>query len=375
MPEGSESRWLAREDFPQLLAALRGRGYRVLAPLVRDGVQRFEEIQGADELASGWRDEQAPGSYRLTRSDGPRWFGVVNGPGSLKPLVFAPREPLLQIEWQGDEGLRAQPQLAEPERIAVLGVRACDLAALGVQDRTFLRDRYPDPYYAARRRGLLLIGVNCSRPAATCFCVSVGTGPEISGGHDLALSELDDGFLVRAGSAAGTELLRELPLAAAAPAACEQERAELAACAQGMQRRLEPRDPRELLYANLEHARWDEVGERCLSCGNCTLVCPTCFCHDERDEPRLDGAGSLRMREWDSCFNRDHGQIHGLCFRPTIRDRYRQWLVHKVAGWIDQFGVSGCVGCGRCIAWCPVGIDLTEELAAIAASQRPPDGE
>ena len=125
-----------------------------------------------------------------------------------------------------------------------------------------------------------------------------------------------------------------------------------------MQRRVEASDLRDLLYQNLEHPRWDDVAARCLSCANCTLVCPTCFCHDEREEPSLDGRRSLRVREWDSCFNRDHGQIHGHNFRPEIRDRYRQWLVHKLAGWVDQFGSSGCVGCGRCITWCPVGIDL-----------------
>jgi sulfhydrogenase subunit beta (sulfur reductase) len=111
------------------------------------------------------------------------------------------------------------------------------------------------------------------------------------------------------------------------------------------------------------------VAARCLSCGNCTMVCPTCFCHDERDDPSLDGRRSLRVREWDSCFNRDHGQVHGANHRPRIRDRYRQWLVHKFAGWIDQFGTSGCVGCGRCITWCPVEIDPTEEIDAIRGTR------
>jgi ferredoxin len=135
-----------------------------------------------------------------------------------------------------------------------------------------------------------------------------------------------------------------------------------------MSRSLPRETVRDLLYENLSHPRFDEVAARCLSCANCTMVCPTCFCHDVHDEPSLDGTASLRVREWDSCFNPEHAQVHGLNFRPHVRDRYRQWLVHKLASWVDQFGASGCVGCGRCISWCPVGIDLTEEVAAIAAT-------
>jgi ferredoxin len=323
-------------------------------------------VRRVEDLPVGWRDRQAPGAFRLERADDARVFGVVNGPGSLKPLVFAPREPLLQVEISGPrEAFRAEPALPEPETIAVLGVRACDLAALAVQDRIFLQDRIPDPWYAARRRGLFLVAASCTRSVATCFCTSMGTGPEARAGFDLALTELDAGFLLRAGSPAGAELAAELHLPAAAAAALADERRALDACAAGIGRRLETRDLPELLYANLDHPRWDEVAERCLSCGNCTMVCPTCFCHDERDEPDLSGARSLRVREWDSCFDRAHAQVHGQNFRPRIRDRYRQWLVHKLAGWVDQFGSSGCVGCGRCITWCPVGIDLTEEVAAI----------
>jgi sulfhydrogenase subunit beta (sulfur reductase) len=371
MPEGqarglAAERWLEREAFPRLLAALSTRGYRIVGPVVRDGAVTFETVERVEDLPRGWRDRQEPGAYRLEPQASARLFDVVNGPGSLKRFTFAPREPLLQIEIApGASGFRALAQVPEPERIALLGVRACDLAALAIQDRIFLHDRVPDAQYAARRGGLLLVAVQCTRSVATCFCASMGTGPAVTQGFDLALTELDAGFLVHAGSAAGGEILTELAL----PEASERRRAEekelLERCARTMQRRLDTGDFPSLLYANLEHPRWDDVAARCLSCGNCTMVCPTCFCHDEREEPSLDGTRSVRVREWDSCFNRDHGQIHGHNFRPQIRDRYRQWLVHKLASWIDQFGSSGCVGCGRCITWCPVGIDLTEEVAAI----------
>ena len=128
---------------------------------------------------------------------------------------------------------------------------------------------------------------------------------------------------------------------------------------------------RDLLAANLEHPRWDDVAARCLSCTNCTLVCPTCFCSTVEDVTDLTGQSAERWRRWDSCFTLDHSYLHGGSVRPTTRDRYRQWLTHKLGTWIDQFGHSGCVGCGRCITWCPVGIDLTAEVAALREGSAP----
>jgi ferredoxin len=132
-----------------------------------------------------------------------------------------------------------------------------------------------------------------------------------------------------------------------------------------MQRQMYTEDLPRLLYDNLEHPRWDEVATRCLSCTNCTQVCPTCFCVTVEDHSNLKGTVAERTRVWDSCFTLDFSHVYGGNIRPTIRSRYRQWLTHKLASWIDQFGIIGCVGCGRCITWCPVGIDITEEVRAI----------
>ena len=367
--------WLSRDDLQRLVDALRAHGRRVLGPIVRECVLQFDEIRAIDELPVGWSDEQSPGRYRLLHSDDRHeLFGVVSGPDCLKPHVFAPREPLLQIEMDAASGpgrpFRAEPIAPDAEPLAILGVRACDLAGLAVQDRVFLGDRFVDPNYAARRARLFLVAVGCTHSVSTCFCASMDTGPEPrpNSNYDIALTEIDDGFVARAGSDAGASLLESLALAAAPAAAIADERDAYAACTAGMQRTLPSESVRDLLLENLDHPRWDAVAGRCLSCANCTMVCPTCFCHDVRDEPSVDLTRSVRVREWDSCFNVEHARIHGLDFRPHIRERYRQWLVHKLATWVDQFGTSGCVGCGRCIAWCPVGIDLTEEVAAIAAT-------
>ena len=375
MAEPPQTVWFERPVLQRLLDALAAREFQTLGPTLREGSVVLEPVSRVEDLPIGWRDEQRPGRYRVEATGTERIFDVLHGAGGLKRLTFAPRETLLQIETEGiGRPFVARPTLPEPAKLAVLGVRACDLAALRIQDRIFLHDRYPDPYYASRRSGLLLIAVNCTRSVSTCFCTSMGSGPEARVGFDLALTELDRGFVARSGSAAGRDLLGALPVDAAPAERLLEERRALDACAAGVTRRLETGDLPDLLYDNLDHPRWDDVAERCLSCANCTMVCPTCFCHDERDEPSLDGAEALRVREWDSCFSRDHAQIHGMNFRPHTRERYRQWLVHKLASWIDQFGSSGCTGCGRCITWCPVGIDLTEEVAAIRGGEAGGEG-
>jgi ferredoxin len=246
-------------------------------------------------------------------------------------------------------------------------VRACDLAALALQDQHFLEGPYPDPGYRARRAGLLIVAVHCSHPAETCFCASTGDGPRATTGFDLALHELDDGFVVETGSARGEVLCAALPLGPVTGAQRIAAAAQLEAAAARQTRRLPSRNLRAALFANLEHPRWEDVAARCLACGNCTSVCPTCFCHAEFDVPQADGTAAARGRHWDSCFTRDHSYIHGLTIRPDRRTRYRQWLVHKLGSWHDQYGRSGCVGCGRCISWCPVGIDLTDEATAVCA--------
>jgi sulfhydrogenase subunit beta (sulfur reductase) len=354
----------------RLIDALHAKEYRVIGPVLRDGAVAWDTIRTVSELPIGWRDTQEPGRYRLEQTGTGEIFGVVHGPQSLKPLTFAPTEPLLQIE-RRQEGFAARPTLPPHEKVAVIGVRSCDLAGLAIQDRIFLKDAYQDPYYEARRDGLFVIAVNCTRALPTCFCASMDTGPRAHTGFDLALTELDQAMLLEAGSPAGHDLLGEMSLAPASAEAVREAAARVEACAHSQVRQLDGSRLPQQLYDAQDHPRWDEVAARCLACGNCTMVCPTCFCHRVEEAPDLSQQQSLHSRVWDSCFTQDHGYIHGKNVRPTIKDRYRMWLTHKLASWIDQYGTSGCVGCGRCITWCPVGIDLTEELTALTQEGNP----
>ncbi len=356
--------YLPRARFQAFLETLQQAGYRCVGPQLRDGAIAYDTLRRVDDLPRGIRDLQAPGQYRIEQSDSPRFFAWANGPQALKPLLFAPQELLWKVERAGGH-FRFVAVVPEAVPTAVIGVRACDLAALRLQDAHFLKDPSHDAHYAARREKLFLVAVHCTHSAPTCFCASTGDGPRAEAGFDLSLSELDEGFLVEAGSDAGRGIMARLPLDEANPGQPQRADAEITQAAKQQTRRLPSRNLRAALFASLDHPRWVDVAQRCLSCANCTSVCPTCFCHSEADQPALDGTGSVHARQWDSCFTQGHSYIHGVTIRPDTRLRYRQWLTHKLGSWHEQYGRSGCVGCGRCITWCPVGIDITEEAEAI----------
>jgi ferredoxin len=362
---------VTRSDFPALFGALARLGYTVVGPTVREGAIVYDELHGVDDLPEGWTDRQEAGSYRLERRTDGALFGYAVGPHSWKKFLQVPSLLLWRARRDG-AGFVVDDPAGEPPRLAFLGVRSCELHAIAVQDRVLLDGQHRDPDYAARRGRHLTIAVNCTAPGGTCFCTSMGTGPRASQGYDLAVTELVDGtrhdFVFEIGSAEGARLMAHVP-----STPCPEPRRAAAAdavqqAATRMGRRLETQNIKEMLYANLEHPRWDEVAGRCLGCANCTMVCPTCFCTTVEDVTDLTGEQAERVRRWDSCFTMDFSYLHGGSARASLRARYRQWLTHKLGSWIDQFGTSGCVGCGRCITWCPVGIDITEEAAAIRAT-------
>jgi ferredoxin len=364
---------IERQDLDRLLEALRARGYTVMGPVARDGAVVWDEVAAAAELPAGWTNEQSPGRYALRRDGGPALFDWTVGPTSAKTALHPPAVTLLKARREG-AALQVLDGDESPPRLAFLGLRACELAAIALQDRVLLGGRVTDPVYRRRREGAFLVAVQCGRSGNTCFCASMGTGPEVHAGHDLCLTELvADGrhvFVAEAGSERGAEVLAALAPAPAAATDVEAAAAAVARAAGAMGRTLDTRGLPELLAASLESPRWAEVAERCLACGSCTSVCPTCFCVTTEDFTDLAAGHATRVRRWDSCFSVDFTYIHGGNVRSSIGARYRQWLTHKLGSWHEQFGTSGCVGCGRCITWCPAGIDITEEARALRSSGR-----
>ncbi|MBI4278929.1 MAG: 4Fe-4S dicluster domain-containing protein [Armatimonadetes bacterium] len=358
---------VGRDMLQRLFDALRGAGYRLVGPTFRDRAVVLEEIASAGDLPAGWGDEQDGGVYRLRQRGDGALFGGAAGPQSWKKFLHVPARRLWRAR-RGPSGITVEEEGGDAPRFAFIGVRACDLHAIAIQDRVFLQGTYADPAYRARREQAFLVAVNCGQAGGTCFCVSMGTGPKATSGFDLALTEIADGahrFVVEVGTARGAEVMREVPHRPAQAEDLAEADAVVARAAGQMGRAMEASGLRDLLVTNPEHPRWEQVAARCLTCGNCTMVCPTCFCTTVEEVSDLGGESAERWQRWDSCFTMDFSYLHGGSVRASARSRYRQWMTHKLATWIDQFGTSGCVGCGRCITWCPVGIDITEEVRAI----------
>ncbi|HYH37908.1 MAG TPA: 4Fe-4S dicluster domain-containing protein [Azospirillum sp.] len=373
---------VGRDGLDALIAALHGEGYTVIGPRVRDGAIAYEPVASTADLPIGVIDEQDGGRYRLGSGPEETLFGYTVGPHTWKRALYPPRQSLWTAARDAEKGFTVEKPDDTPPRQAFLGVRPCELRALGIHDRVFGvqkhdaghgAQQFTDQGYAARRAEAFVVAVNCGRAGGTCFCTSMGGGPKAEGGYDLAVTEINRNgwhdFLVEAGSERGRVLLDTLPGRPAEVYDVQAAQAVTDAAREQMGRTMVP-DVAELLAKNLEHPRWAEVAKRCLSCANCTMVCPTCFCSTMEDVTDLKGERTERVRRWDSCFTLDFSYIHGGSIRQSTASRYRQWITHKLSTWHEQFGTSGCVGCGRCITWCPVGIDITEEARAIHDSTR-----
>ncbi|MDX9690405.1 MAG: 4Fe-4S dicluster domain-containing protein [Alphaproteobacteria bacterium] len=352
-------------------------GYTPIGPKVRDGAVVYEPITSITELPVGIKDEQEGGHYRLSQSPNGSFFDYTVGPTSWKKYLFPPVHKMWSAEKQGGAFKVIKDKKEEPA-YAFIGVRSCELNAIHIQDKVFGFDRadhcekgiFSDPGYVARRSKSLIIAVNCGRANKTCFCTSMGGSPHVTEGqgYDLALTELHSSshheFIVEVGSERGALILDLLPYKPVTHSHVSAEQAQERKARHDITRKM-PDDVKTVLKKNIEHPRWDSVADRCLSCANCTMVCPTCFCSTVEERTDLTGDHSERWRMWDSCFSIDFSYIHGGAIRSETKSRYRQWMTHKLSNWHDQFNSSGCVGCGRCITWCPVGIDITEEAQVI----------
>lgn len=367
-PNGKIRR-IEHDHLQQLLDSIRSAGYRLVGPTVRDNAIIYDDIQRLEELPIGWHDQHGPGCYRVEKRGDLAVFGYTVGPHSWKKYLFPPKKLLWRAIRDGN-AIRFVETAIEAAPLALLGVRACEIEAIAIQDRVFLET---DAHYRAQREKLLIVAVQCGLAGGTCFCSSMGSGPRAQRGFDLALTEILDNrdhyFLVEIGSDRGAAILARVPKRVAEQPEIDAGITATQHAIGMMGRQMDCTDVKDLLYRNYENRRWNEVASRCLTCANCTMVCPTCFCSTVADAADLSGDHAERWRQWDSCFNLDFSYLHGGNARPSPAARYRHWITHKLAAWHDQFGRSGCVGCGRCITWCPVGIDLTEEVRAIRESE------
>lgn len=365
MPD-AVSGFLPAADLDVLVQALTTRGYTVLAPVQAGDVVTVAPVESADAIARGWTSEQAPGRYRLARREDGARFATAPPALPWKRFLHPPEAHLFRARDTGT-GFEVLDGPEAPPKQALLGLLPCDLAGIARQDTVFDNGTFADPIYTGRRANALLIAVTCAHAAETCFCSAMDTGPDVRAPCDIALTEfVGEGYLLEARSDAGADILAALPLAPAADSHHARRDAIAHATAEAQVRRVPERVP-ELLRRYLDHPHWQAVAERCLSCGNCTMQCPTCFCSTVEDITSLDGQTAERRRVWDSCFSLEFTYATGRPLRQSPESRYRQWITHKLSAWHEQFGESGCVGCGRCIAWCPTGIDITEEAAAVAA--------
>lgn len=349
------------ETLNDLISFLREDGYEVIGPVLRNDAIIPKPVQSSEDLARGWIDEQGPASYHVKKS-GEQWFGASSSPSGWKQFLYPPHLRLfLSRRSNGSVTIEEPPRALKP--FALLGLRPCDLEAINIQDKVFLEGGYSDPWYSEARRTLFTIVVACARPGGTCFCDSLNTGPKASAGFDIQMFELDQFFLAEAGTDRGSAMLARLPHRPAAEAELQQMETQQAQAKHSMGRVLKTEGLQEILADRPSDPYWETIGKRCLACANCTMTCPTCFCFTIDDTISLSGKEAERTRRWDSCFTSEFSYIHGGSVRSTIHARYRHWLTHKFSTWVTQFGTMGCVGCGRCISWCPAGIDLTEEAA------------
>ncbi|WPM32043.1 4Fe-4S dicluster domain-containing protein [Hydrogenobacter sp. T-2] len=355
---------LSLEGIRELFEALKD-GYIVLAPKLRDGLIALSEVQSLEELPLGYRNIEAPGFCVIEKVEG--YFTYTHPYNSFKSFLHPTELPLIRVRKERED-LNFQTLVPEEKAMCLFDIRACDLSALKVLDTVFLyKNPHPDPYYASLREGLFVLAVNCSYATSTCFCTTMETGPEVKEGYDLLITELSEGFLTEVGSEKGKRIIEKVKDKREAEGKhFEEKRKILEKTELTMKRAFQTEGLTKRLYERMDAKYWEHIEKRCVACTSCTQACPTCFCFDIIERNNLELEESLRVRVWDSCFSPSFATVHRFNLRQSVHSRYRQWLMHKFAYWVGQFDCFGCVGCGRCITWCPVGIDIREEVRRIA---------
>ena len=246
--------------------------------------------------------------------------------------------------------------------IILFGLHACDIYALNILDQVFA-GAYPDPYYQTRRKNVVIIGIDCM-PDERCFCRSM-RADFVDRGFDLFLYDIGDYYLTMVGTALGDDMVLATGPLFEQPNASDLDEYKRRSSSKhaAFQLEVEIRDLPEIFEMEYQSEIWDELGEKCLCCGNCSMVCPTCYCYDVTDRAEVGSRAATRTRSWDSCLFSSHALVAGgENFRESRASRIKFRFYHKQRGFVAEYGRPSCVGCGRCIAACPVKIDIVQVL-------------
>jgi len=335
-----EAAIMKQEDLDRFIRTA-SEAYSVFGPKKKDVTHAFGEIKLVHEMDLKYRTTILP----------------------PKKMFHPPRETL--FHFSRENGFSANQETEKSGRLLLVGVHACDLNAILRLDK-FFTEEFRDPQYLSRRESSAIVALNCTEIGENCFCHSMGTGPECSAGFDLSMTDLGGRYLVEIGTEVGRRMLHSLELPKANEGDLEQKRSRLAHAKESFKKFIDKEGLADEAARSFDHPIWKELGAIDLSCGSCSLVCPTCYCYDVLDRIDLQLQHGERLRELDSCQLLEYASVAlGGNFRSERKDRMRQWMLCKLRYTGEEHGFSGCVGCGRCIGACTVHIDITRVAARI----------
>lgn len=315
--------------------------YEVVGPVRKGKKYTFEKISSVEEMSLDYDTTILP----------------------PKKLLLPPKEKLFSFSIE--DGVVKIKEEKEERKTVLFAVHPCDVNAILLLDKVMEKD-FLDPYYFGKRRGMVLIAMNCTQPRENCFCTSFDTGPELKVGYDLLLSDLGKKYLVEVGTEDGEKLVKGAKLRNAKKEDMKEKKKRINIVKRKIRKAIEIENLEKYLKKNFDHEKWGELKEKCLFCGSCTLVCPTCFCYNVTDFNSHTLRTGERIRNWDSCLTLEFAEVAlGGNFRKERDARIKQRIYHKLDYFKEQFDSLGCVGCGRCIDACVMEIDITEVISAI----------
>jgi len=319
--------------------------YRVFGPVKERDQAIFKEISSSGELFM-------------------EYPSTMLSPGKM--FIYKPEEDI--VKFRIDPTVSVEEIAPEIEKQVIVGIHSCDIHAILYLDKTFL-GAFSDPYYKARRENTILIGLNCTQVLENCFCSSVGTGPHLKAqsGYDMVLTDFGEEYFVELKSSRILELFTRKGREGG-PTEWRRKSEREESLLKSFKKVIDVTGLDDLFKYNLNHPVWETTAdERCLSCSNCVMVCPTCFCYDLVDEIGMNLKEGRRFRQLDACQDLRFAEVSFGNYRGTRSSRLRQFVLHKL-NYTGQYGLLGTVGCGRCITWCPTKIDLTEMAKEIQRS-------